>query len=118
MRRREFIAGLGSAAACPVVARAQQPALPVIGCLFPGSPDPGGLAAYRTGLSEMGYAEGRNVTIEVHGGDLSRFPELAADLVRRQVAFLVTSGTPAAIAAAARSRAISPCSFRSNTRWS
>ena len=107
MRRREFIAGLGSAAAWPVMAQAQGPTTPLIGCLFQGSPDAGGLAAFRTGLSEMGYAEGRNVTIEVHGvQDLSRLPELAADLVRRQAAVLVTSGTPAAIAAKAATTSI------------
>jgi putative ABC transport system substrate-binding protein len=109
MRRREFIAGLGSVAAWPVVARAQRPTTPLIGYLSPGSPEQSpNLAAFRTGLSEMGYAEGRNVTIEYRWtqGDLSRLPELAADLVRRQVAVLVTSGTPAAIAAKAATTSI------------
>ena len=104
MRRREFIAGLGGTAAWPVMAQAQRPTTPLIGYLSPGAV---GLAAIRTGLSEMGYVEGRNVTIEVRGvQDLSRLPELAADLVRRQAAVLVTSGTPAAIAAKAATTSI------------
>ena len=107
MKRRDFIAGLGSAALWPLAARSQRPTTPLIGYLFPGSQIPLSLAAFRTGLSEMGYAEGRNVTIEVHGvQDLSRLPELAADLVRRQAAVLVTSGTPAAIAAKAATTSI------------
>ena len=67
MRRREFIAGLGGAtAAWPMVARAQEKPVPVIGFLSPGSPGPGGplLAAFRQGLSETGYTEGQKVTIE------------------------------------------------------
>ena len=108
MQRREFIAGLGGAVAWPLAARAQQAAMPLIGVLTPGSPGQIGYeAAFRTGLGEMGYAEGRNVTIEVRGvQDLSRLPELAADLVRRQAAVLVTSGTPAAIAAKAATTSI------------
>jgi putative tryptophan/tyrosine transport system substrate-binding protein len=108
MNRREFIAGLG-AAAWPVVAQAQKPTTPLIGFLSPGSPEQlDYLAAFHTGLGEMGYAEGRNVTIEFRGAqsDLSRLPELAADLVRRQAAVLVTSGTPAAIAAKAATTSI------------
>jgi putative ABC transport system substrate-binding protein len=72
MNRREIIAGLGSAAAWPVVARAQQAAMPVIGILRPGStvrtPDSPGPAFFQ-GLSEMGYVEGRNVAIEFRGAD-------------------------------------------------
>jgi len=109
MQRREFIAGLGGAVAWPLAARAQQAAMPLIGVLTPGSPGQIGYeAAFRTGLGEMGYAEGRNVTIEFRWAqsDLSRLPELAADLVRRQAAVLVTGGTPAAIAAKAATTSI------------
>src|SRR5262245_26973836 len=80
MRRREFIAGLGSAAAWPVVARARQPAVPVIGYLGTESPDvwTGRLRAFRQGLGQTGYNEGRNVTIEYRWaeGHNDRFPAL------------------------------------------
>ena len=80
IRRRQFIAGLGSAAAWPVVARAQQPAMPVIGWLdaVPGSKDRF-LPLFSQGLAETGYIVGRNVTIESREGD--DLPALAADLV-------------------------------------
>jgi putative ABC transport system substrate-binding protein len=84
MRRRQFIAGLGSAAAWPLAARAQQPEMPVIGFL---NPVPGMmqryLAPFAQGLAETGYVLGRNVTIESLEGDMDRQPALAADLVRR-----------------------------------
>jgi len=102
MRRREFIAGLGGAAAWPLAARAQQRAVPVIGYL---SVRPGPLvAAFRAGLAETGYVEGRNVALEFRwlegqiGGALGA-PALAADLVRRQVAMIIAGGTAAARAA-------------------
>src|SRR5262245_56258186 len=106
MKRREFVGLIGGAAAWPFAARAQRPTTPLIGYLSPGPPGP--IPAFRTGLSEMGYVEGRNVTIEYRWvqSDLSRLPELAADLVRRQVAVLVTSGTPAALAAKAATTTI------------
>jgi putative ABC transport system substrate-binding protein len=110
IRRRGFIAGLGSAAVWPLAARAQQPALPVVGFVDGGSADNGtGAAAFRKGLGETGYAEGRNVTIEYHwlGGQFDRLPALMAELVRRRVAVIATpSFTPGAIAAKAATATI------------
>src|SRR5262245_8351182 len=104
IRRREFIMLLGGAAAWSVAAKAQQSAVPVVGFLFPGSPElsTGIVAAFRKGLGETGFAEGRNVAIEFRFGynDNARLPELAADLVHRRVAVIATPGsTPAALAA-------------------
>jgi putative ABC transport system substrate-binding protein len=110
MRRREFIAGLGSAAAWPVVAHAQQPLVPVIGFLNSGLPGPFAslLAAFRQGLKDGSYVEGQNVAIEYLWAEnqYDRLPALAADLVRHRVAVIVAVGTPAALAAKAATTTI------------
>ena len=104
MRRREFIAGLAGAATWPIAARAQQPAMPVIGYLSTRSPDESAhiVTAFRSGLNEVGYFPGQNVVIEYRfaEGQYDRLAGLAADLVRRPVNVLVaTGGTASAIAA-------------------
>jgi putative ABC transport system substrate-binding protein len=103
MKRREFIAGLGGAAAWPTVARAQQRAMPVIGWL--GSESREGedfrVIPFRQGLKESGYVEGQNVTIEYLWADqqYNRLPALAADLVRRRVNVIAAGGLPSTLAA-------------------
>ena len=109
MRRRDFIKVIaGSAAAWPLAARAQQQAVPVIGWLRAGGPATAGqLAAFREGLNELDYVEGRNVVIELRNSDqYDRLPALASKLVRGQVAAIFAGNLPAAVAARAATATI------------
>jgi putative ABC transport system substrate-binding protein len=101
MIRREFIALVGGAAAWPVAAGAQQAAIPVVGFLYSGSAETIELAAWRKGLSEMGFTEGRNLTVEYRwaNNEFDRVAELAADLVRRRVVVIAAFATDSALAA-------------------
>ncbi len=107
MRRREFIAGLGSATAWPLLARAQRPTMPVVASLtnasFEGISER--LRAFRDGLREMGFVDGRNVLLEFHEakGDSDRLSMLAAELVKRRVDVIVTNGLATQTAKAATS---------------
>src|SRR6516165_2312623 len=116
MRRRDFITLLGGAAASwPIATRAQQPSMPVLGYLDIGTPSGAAydVAALREGLGQAGYIEGRNLAIEFrfahqNGSDL---PQLATELVRRQVAVIVVSGGPGPVRAAKAATSTIPIVF-------
>ena len=103
MNRREFITLLGGAAAWPLAARAQQPAMPVIGFMSSGSRGPlrQALAAFEEGLKEASYVAGQNVVVEYRfaDGQFDRFPALASELVRRPVTVFVATSNNGALAA-------------------
>ena len=113
--RREFIAGLGAVAAGPLAARAQQPTIRTVGILQAGPTGslPQFEAPLRKGLSEMGYVEGRNLTLEHRyaQNQLERLPELAADLIQRRVDVIVTLGSDAVAAAAKTATTTIPIVF-------
>ena len=119
MRRREFICLIGGVAAWPLRARAQQQKVPVVGFLHPGSPEPSAslLAAFRQGLAEAGYREGENVAIEFRWahGENSRLGEMAADLVQRQVAVIVTPIGTVTVLAAKTATSTIPIVFSAGT---
>jgi len=116
MRRRDFIAGLGGAAAWPLAAWGQQPAMPLVACITAGAPDSTFaryLAAFRAGLGESGFVEGRNVLIEYHWleGQYDRVPALVGELVRHRVAVIAMPGGSAGIVAAKAATTTIPIVF-------
>jgi putative ABC transport system substrate-binding protein len=119
IRRREFIPLIGGAAAWPLAVRAQQPAIPVVGFLSPGSQesDAPRLTAFWRGLNDTGYVEGRNVTMEYRGmqGHYDLLPAFVADFVRRPVAVIVVAASTPAVLAAKAANASIPIVF--NVGW-
>jgi putative ABC transport system substrate-binding protein len=115
IRRRDFITLLGGAVAWPIAARAQQPSMPLVGWLGSGSPSPyaGRVAAFRQGLHEAGYVDGRNVAIEFRWaeGHYDRLPALATELVEQRVSAIVTSGGTQSAHAAKAATSIIPIVF-------
>jgi putative tryptophan/tyrosine transport system substrate-binding protein len=115
MRRRSFITLLGGVAAWPLVARAQQPTMPVVAFIHPGASEVGArdVSAFRKGLQESGYVEGQNVTIEYQWleGQYDRLPAFMADLVRRPVAVIAIAGSGPATRAAKAATATIPIVF-------